>query len=350
MTTVTRICFVGLEAARPVIPLAYACGVGSSHVYVHRENAIRVLQNRAPSLWKATSLGEAELVVYPHTYGNRPGAIQAETAAATHSLPCLFFEHSDDENPSMPGRGLVWRTALDARRRRPRELAMSGLSDDLLLREQGRVALRDKASSPVVGFCGNTGGVWGDLRDLASRRFEALRGTRLRRHAIRQLERTSGVTTNLLPRTAYWGGAFQGHKGDPVPASVEIRSKLREEFVGNITGSDYTLCVRGAGNYSIRFYEVLSAGRIPLFVNSHCVLPFDDIIDWRHHCVWVDETDLCRLGEKLLEFHETISSSEFHDLQRENRRLWEDWLEATAFYQRAIQHAVASSTHVRTGS
>lgn len=32
-----------------------------------------------------------------------------------------------------------------------------------------------------------------------------------------------------------------------------------------MTGSDYVLCTRGNGNYSIRFYEALCRGRIPVF-------------------------------------------------------------------------------------
>ncbi|MCB0202098.1 MAG: exostosin family protein, partial [Anaerolineae bacterium] len=94
----------------------------------------------------------------------------------------------------------------------------------------------------------------------------------------------------------------------------------------------YTLVVRGAGNFSYRLYEVLCCGRIPVFVNTDCVLPYDDVIDWSRHCVWVESHELKRMSETILEFHDSISPADFEDLQRENRRLYEEWLSPTAFF------------------
>lgn len=111
-------------------------------------------------------------------------------------------------------------------------------------------------------------------------------------------------------------------------------NSVRAAFWSNIFNSDYTLCIRGGGNFSYRFYEVLAAGRIPLFVNTRCVLPFDNEIDWRRHCVWVEEQEMDRIGEIVREFHSRISREEFHALQMANRRLWETRLEPLSFYVR----------------
>ena len=48
---------------------------------------------------------------------------------------------------------------------------------------------------------------------------------------------------------------------------------LLKEYESSLGNSDYVLCPRGFGNTSIRFYESLSAGRIPILVDSGCKNP-----------------------------------------------------------------------------
>ena len=44
--------------------------------------------------------------------------------------------------------------------------------------------------------------------------------------------------------------------------------------------SHFNICNRGNGNFSMRFYQTLSCGRIPVLLNTDMVLPFSDEIDW----------------------------------------------------------------------
>jgi hypothetical protein len=335
-----RIHFGGFEHDRPVIPLALACGLGIAHAYGHRSNAIRRLCDNAPALWRAVPLDEAEIVVYPHRYTDdqRTRQVADETRAA--GVPLLFFEHGDIENPSLPSYGTVYRTALDSRRRQPREFAMSGLSDDMLDGPEQPVVPLAFSPRPSVGFCGNVSGLIGDLKEALQGRWHVLHATRLRRRALAALRSQRNVDGRFLLRTRYWGGTVSASRGKVAVDDHQRSTKLRAEFVGNILENGYTLCVRGAGNYSIRFYEVLSAGRIPLFLDSHCVLPFSDEIDWKKHCVWVPEADIDRGGEILTEFHSKLGPAGFAELQRDNRRIWLEYLEATAFYRRTIRAAL----------
>ena len=43
--------------------------------------------------------------------------------------------------------------------------------------------------------------------------------------------------------------------------------------------SPYILCVRGAGNYSARFYEALALGRIPVLVNTSFNIKGEPIVE-----------------------------------------------------------------------
>jgi len=74
--------------------------------------------------------------------------------------------------------------------------------------------------------------------------------------------------------------------------------QMRLEFLQNMIGSDYVFCCRGAGNFSYRLYEALCCGRIPVFIDTDCVLPYDFMIDWKKYFVWVDQSELPLIAEK----------------------------------------------------
>ena len=212
---------------------------------------------------------------------------------------------------------------------------MPGMTDDLLAERDGVVGVREKSLRPLVGFCGYVGSVWKRRLYQWSGRSDKAIGLVLRDRALRQLKGSARIETAFIERTDVWGGAvvsggYDEHK----------REAVREEFVSNLVGSDYGLCLRGKGNYSFRLYEIFAVGRIPLFIDTECVLPFEDEIDWRRHCVWVDAQDINRIDEILAQFHADIAPDDFRQLQLDNRRLWEEWLRPQAFYARMLERAL----------
>jgi hypothetical protein len=82
------------------------------------------------------------------------------------------------------------------------------------------------------------------------------------------------------------------------------------------------LCVRGGGNFSLRLYETLLMGRIPIFINTDCLLPPDDSINWKQHVVWVEWEDRRKVPEVVSSIHAGISEDTFVGMQRANRELW----------------------------
>jgi len=126
---------------------------------------------------------------------------------------------------------------------------------------------------------------------------------------------------------------FQKTKSDSA-----LRKKQKYEFMQNMLNSDYTFCCRGSGNYSLRFYESLSCGRIPVFLNTDCVLPYDFEIDWKKYCVWIEENELPLIAEKVAEFHENLSPQEFVDLQYSCRKIWEKWISPEGFFANLYRH------------
>lgn len=94
------------------------------------------------------------------------------------------------------------------------------------------------------------------------------------------------------------------------------------EFYQNICDNLYTFCIRGTGNFSVRFYETLAMGRIPVLVDTDCRLPFSDKINWNQHCVIVEESNIITLPRELLNFHESHNDAMLKDIQLKNRDLW----------------------------
>jgi hypothetical protein len=104
-----------------------------------------------------------------------------------------------------------------------------------------------KTEKPIIGFCGNV--------------------DQYRESLINTLQKNNNLQKNFLLRNQFWGGK----PNDPI---------LFEEFTNNILNSHFTICNRGRGNFSMRFYQTLSAGRIPILTDTDMVFPFEDEIDW----------------------------------------------------------------------
>jgi hypothetical protein len=277
----------------------------------------------------------------------RAERLAEETQSAEREL--LIFYVSDDAD-EVPLRATVYRSSLYRSRLRPREQAMPALSVDVLRGDAvGEVTERPYRDRPVVGFCGYAPGLSNapvvraaSQRARATARIAAGRAhpdTGIRARALRRLTRSPHVETNFVIRDAFWGGVVAvGSDTD-----YATMRRVRDEFVINLLESDYVLCARGGGNFSYRLYETMSAGRIPVFVDTDCVLPFESELDWHSLCVWVDRSELDEIGDRVASFHAALGPSGFAELQRECRRVWEHHLSTEGFFSTLSRHLATSS-------
>ena len=141
----------------------------------------------------------------------------------------------------------------------------------------------------------------------------------MRKKILNSLNKNKKIKTNFNMRSKFAAG------------SLGLNKQLRSEFIKNILSSDYALCFRGSGNYSLRFYETLCLGRIPLFINTNCKLPFEDKIDWRAICLWVEFKDINYLSDIILEHHNALSEKRFQDQQIYCREIWNKYLSKEGF-------------------
>lgn len=198
---------------------------------------------------------------------------------------------------------------------------------------------REKKDKPSVGFCGYASInvvklLWSIVRGIqlntASRlsKYEyegvpIVPATLTRARALDLLSKFPRIETRFVIRDKYFGNGFQKQ-------SSEMAQDSRT-FYANIYETDYTLCLRGYGNWSYRFYETLACGRIPVFIDTDCVLPLASSIDWKKYCVWIDKSELKFIGEKITDFHSSLSPADFVELQLACRKLWEDHLTLDGF-------------------
>ncbi len=300
------------------------------------------------------SLAEADVAVFSQSWAgvlNDPAALERArrftTLAADAGKPTAVFFWSDLED-RVPLDAVVFRTSLSRSRRLATEFAQPAWSEDFLDRYLGgTLRLRTKRPRPTVGFCGFAPDP-APPRSLTkrARRSVADRARRLQRRAqptspghsarvaaLRELRRSSSVETNFVNRAEFMGGALSTGVAD-----VTALRRVRDEYVHNMVESDYVLCARGAGNFSYRLYKTLSCGRIPVFVDTDCVLPLDFAVEWRDYCVWIDARDVTRIGDRVAEFHERLSESDFIDLQRACRRFWETHISPEGFFSNFHLH------------
>lgn len=219
-------------------------------------------------------------------------------------------------------------------KRLPKQYALPSIFADPLQEycHTDSIILRDKGEKPVIGFDGLAQvSFMKNLFDVMRTGLLNIKSyfglsiydtnvlyptTLYRTRALNVIERDERLIANFNKRSKYKAGARNEQEG----------RKLTQEFYDNMIESDYIICVRGLGNFSKRLYETLAMGRIPIFINTDCILPFDNIIDWRKYCVWVEESQLERMGEIVYQFHRSLTNEQFREKQQACRRLWEEHL------------------------
>jgi len=210
---------------------------------------------------------------------------------------------------------------------------------------KSKIEIREYSEKPSIGFCGQAKAntkqaltiFLHTLKNNLRRSYcnQPLSSyTSRRSRALNVLESSSLVSTSFIKNDQYRGGA----------TTTEERRKSARNFYQNINDSDYTLCLRGRGNFSVRLYETLAMGRIPIFVNTDCILPFANIIKWREHVLWLEEKMINLLPELVLEYHRKHTAASFRSQQLANRRLWENELSLGGFWRRLLSDQLPSMT------
>ena len=153
----------------------------------------------------------------------------------------------------------------------------------------------DPGPLPSVGFCGMV--------------------SKHRVRLVSVLESSPLVQTQFIKRTTFLAG--------------EVRDRdVVQDFRENLRMNAFNVCNRGAGNFSIRFYQALSAGRIPVLVDTDLELPLRKLIPW-HECCVIEPTEE-RCLSAVVNLHR---SGQIPTMQRRARELYDQFLTGSTFLE-----------------
>jgi hypothetical protein len=103
----------------------------------------------------------------------------------------------------------------------------------------------------------------------------------------------------------------------------------REQYSETLVRSKFVLCPRGKGTSSIRLYEVLAAGRVPVIISDEWVAP--DGPDWDRCSLRWPEAAVTELPLVLAEREE-----DFDAMAAVVRRVYEEWFSPERAFDRIV--------------
>ncbi len=244
----------------------------------------------------------------------------------------LLFDYTDyvDRSPRIPPHAILFRVSSYRHHKRQNEIVMPYFVQDFGV--SYGIKPKGKGNPLLVGYCGQSrfGNVFRKWKAVAKWTAQSValylnrdgnpkvhkRGIFWRNIAIRAL-RKGGIESRIIERSFYSLHRFG--------ASIEPKD-LRHEYVENLRECDLALCTRGDANASQRFYEALSASRIPLFLDTDCVLPFEEIIFYDDFIVRVPASDVTRISAYIRSWDSMHSTESFLEREKRSREVFENYL------------------------
>jgi hypothetical protein len=136
----------------------------------------------------------------------------------------------------------------------------------------------------------------------------------VRKKAMKSLREASHLKIDLIER-----------KTDFFTLSPEVKARMRAEFVQSILDNAYTVCMRGDNNDNHQMFEVMSAGRIPIIIDTNQRFPeLGNQMKWEDVCVIVPYAQLHRIGEIVHAFHDKMSEEDFAEACRKSRQAYDN--------------------------
>jgi len=150
----------------------------------------------------------------------------------------------------------------------------------------------------------------GKLRKQSSLKkdiFAFFRGTILNKAGI--LAYSRGIRPKME-------AAFKKHKD--VIFTEEIPSCDRDCYRKELRKSTFCLCPRGWSPWTLRAYQAMMVGCIPVIIADEIELPYENSLDWTKLSVKIAEVD----AEKTIDILKQISKSEIRNKQKAIEKVW----------------------------
>jgi hypothetical protein len=218
------------------------------------------------------------------------------------SKPAIVIWVTDDLQPlNMPQNYKIFRTSLCKSIKNNNEYAFSWCSP--IIYKEDMYSINNKPFDLIfnklsIGFCGC------DLHPI-------------RKKCIQYFEQ-SQINTDFVKRHTFIRGF----------TDQQQQKYRKEDFINNMKNNIFILAPRGGGNWSLRLYETMAYGRIPVLPLTDTVLPFEDKIDWNNTIIMGNTPQ--ELENKMVEWYN--KGEEFiKNKQKLCRQVWNDYLSMEGF-------------------
>ncbi len=280
----------------------------------------------------------ADYLCIPHNYNYIKTKVEYLSGfmelSETHSKKILIFFPGDSDEEVLIPNSIIFRNSQYKHEMKDNEIIMPGFAVDL--GKKYSLLSRTKGELPTVGFCG-----WASYRRIKEwvsygiyNLMESLvghparkKGLYFRRHALKFLKKSPKIISNFIIRSSY----SLNSKTLTVDPAV-----ARKEYVDNIKNSDFTLAPKGDGNFSVRFFESLSLGRIPLLIDTDCPLPHEDEIDYDTFILRVDQSKINELPQIVSDYYSSLTPESYLEKQKMCREVFEKYLKIDIFFKQTL--------------
>jgi hypothetical protein len=154
-----------------------------------------------------------------------------------------------------------------------------------------------------------------------------------RKKLIEELERSNSIKLDMYLTSMFFFHINETIKKNTTNTQKEVYIKqtkedLKKEFNQRLQRNIFSLCPRGRGHYSRRFYETLRAGRIPVMIDTGQVFPLEDIIDWDDIVICAKNTE-----ELIHKVQDWTKNRDLIEIQKRCREVWETYLHFPKFLE-----------------
>ena len=201
---------------------------------------------------------------------------------------------------NIPDNVRLYRTSLYRSKQSKNEYLLPYIWENITI----PVAPLERGEYPIVGFCGLN--------------------SKFRQATLTTFMSNKNVKCNFILRNQFWAGT----PNDPV---------VIKDFNDNMINSHFNICNRGNGNFSMRFYQTLSCGRIPVLLNTDMILPFSDEIDWESLIVLANTES--ELVVKLLDYW---NNRDIIQMQVKCKDIYNKYFLASKFFDKILSDKILS--------
>lgn len=295
---------------------------------------------------------ESEYFLLPHSYNfvskNTDYIREFENKAQKYGKKVIIFLLGDSNEKVKIKNSIIFRMSQYKSQLNKDEFIMPAYASDL--GNLYGLNYRNKVPKPTVGFCGWADvpspymnfkyhlkyNFWNFLGKFENNLSARIPGVILREKIIKRINSSDKLDKNIVIRKSY-GGSIKTIGIPPMQA--------RKEYVQCIKESDYFLCPRGDGNFSVRFYETLSLGRIPVLIDTDIELPFSNIIDYNSFLIKINIKDINKIDDIILNFHSAVSGYDFEQMQKKCRQAFDQYLNIHVFFRDVLKREFLAKIH-----